>query len=280
MASKRGISREENQAKMAKIERFEDSNSSDEEFGVYYNFYNNRFRNIEDVQVICENSEVLGNLVPKNVCENLSDDMDSKLNLGNTNFTKTISASYSAQNFLSLQSKSVHFNTNLEENKSSENCIAKSTSFRNNISSTQIESGENCESNLSSEQSFRSNISSTEIKASENLNHFFFKSKVISSAVPSLPVSNLFNSRKSSLKSRKFSCGKQIIVDSVERKWKNSCQEQCNICRKSPKNGIFLHNGFGHMCACFECSLNYWRINKNCGHCHRKVKRVIKAFVV
>lgn len=53
----------------------------------------------------------------------------------------------------------------------------------------------------------------------------------------------------------------------------------CMLCLTEPKNGVFVHNRFLHVCCCYRCALKVWNQRKRCPICNGKVKNVMKLFV-
>ncbi|XP_044739417.1 E3 ubiquitin-protein ligase Mdm2-like isoform X2 [Chrysoperla carnea] len=56
-------------------------------------------------------------------------------------------------------------------------------------------------------------------------------------------------------------------------------KEMCIVCTTNPKNGIFVHGTFGHMCCCYKCAVKVWTRTKRCPACNCKVKNVLKVFL-
>lgn len=53
----------------------------------------------------------------------------------------------------------------------------------------------------------------------------------------------------------------------------------CRFCMVNPKNGVFLHKNFVHVCCCYKCALKVWKKRKICPICNCKIKNVTKLFV-
>lgn len=53
----------------------------------------------------------------------------------------------------------------------------------------------------------------------------------------------------------------------------------CIMCLTEPKNGVFVHSQFLHLCCCYKCAVKVWTKNKRCPVCNCKVKNVMKLFV-
>lgn len=53
----------------------------------------------------------------------------------------------------------------------------------------------------------------------------------------------------------------------------------CRFCMVNPKNGVFLHKNFVHVCCCYKCALKVWKKRKTCPICNCKIKNVTKLFV-
>lgn len=54
---------------------------------------------------------------------------------------------------------------------------------------------------------------------------------------------------------------------------------QCMMCLTEPKNGVFVHNNFLHLCCCYKCAMKTWAKSKRCPVCNCKVKNVMKLYV-
>lgn len=54
---------------------------------------------------------------------------------------------------------------------------------------------------------------------------------------------------------------------------------QCMMCLTEPKNGVFVHNNFLHLCCCYKCAMKVWAKSKRCPVCNCKVKNVMKLYV-
>ncbi|XP_055681174.1 E3 ubiquitin-protein ligase Mdm2-like [Lutzomyia longipalpis] len=53
----------------------------------------------------------------------------------------------------------------------------------------------------------------------------------------------------------------------------------CIMCLEEPKNGVFVHSRFLHLCCCYKCAVKVWNKHKRCPICNSKVKNVLKLFV-
>lgn len=53
----------------------------------------------------------------------------------------------------------------------------------------------------------------------------------------------------------------------------------CRFCMVNPKNGVFLHKNFVHVCCCYKCAVKVWKKRKTCPICNCKIKNVTKLFV-
>lgn len=53
----------------------------------------------------------------------------------------------------------------------------------------------------------------------------------------------------------------------------------CMMCLTEPKNGVFVHSRFLHMCCCYRCAVKVWNKRKRCPICNCKVNNVLKLFV-
>lgn len=53
----------------------------------------------------------------------------------------------------------------------------------------------------------------------------------------------------------------------------------CMFCLTEPKNSVFVHSNFVHLCCCYKCAMKIWRQRKSCPICNCKVKNVMKLFV-
>lgn len=54
---------------------------------------------------------------------------------------------------------------------------------------------------------------------------------------------------------------------------------RCIMCLEEPKNGVFVHSRFLHLCCCYKCAVKVWNKHKRCPICNSKVKNVLKLFV-
>ncbi|GAB0094075.1 hypothetical protein DMENIID0001_092970 [Sergentomyia squamirostris] len=53
----------------------------------------------------------------------------------------------------------------------------------------------------------------------------------------------------------------------------------CIMCLEEPKNGVFVHSNFLHLCCCYKCAVKVWKKQKRCPICNAKVNNVLKLFV-
>lgn len=53
----------------------------------------------------------------------------------------------------------------------------------------------------------------------------------------------------------------------------------CIFCLSEPKNSVFVHSNFVHLCCCYKCAIKVWKQRKACPICNCKVKNVMKLFV-
>lgn len=53
----------------------------------------------------------------------------------------------------------------------------------------------------------------------------------------------------------------------------------CMMCLTQPKNGVFVHSRFLHLCCCYRCAVKVWNKQKRCPICNCKIKNVMKLFV-
>lgn len=53
----------------------------------------------------------------------------------------------------------------------------------------------------------------------------------------------------------------------------------CMICLSQPKDGVFVHSRFLHLCCCYRCAVKIWNKKKRCPICNCKVNNVQKIFV-
>lgn len=53
----------------------------------------------------------------------------------------------------------------------------------------------------------------------------------------------------------------------------------CMICLSQPKDGVFVHSRFLHLCCCYRCAVKIWNKRKRCPICNCKVNNVQKIFV-
>lgn len=53
----------------------------------------------------------------------------------------------------------------------------------------------------------------------------------------------------------------------------------CMFCLTQPKNSVFVHSNFVHLCCCYKCAMKIWRQRKSCPICNCKVRNVMKLFV-
>lgn len=66
---------------------------------------------------------------------------------------------------------------------------------------------------------------------------------------------------------------------SIELGSEDSTYGSCMMCLTQPKNGVFVHNRFLHLCCCYRCAVKVWNKRKRCPICNCKVKNVMKLFV-
>ncbi|XP_059614290.1 E3 ubiquitin-protein ligase Mdm2-like [Phlebotomus argentipes] len=59
----------------------------------------------------------------------------------------------------------------------------------------------------------------------------------------------------------------------------NPLDEPCMMCLKEPKDGVFVHSSFLHLCCCYKCAKKAWNKHKRCPICNSKVKNVLRLFV-
>lgn len=108
-------------------------------------------------------------------------------------------------------------------------------------------------------------------------NFCYIQKRSIQPPIPSKRKKILNLKQKSSLRHDEEVNFPRRILDA---NWVSACEEKCIICRREPKNGIFLHNTGGHMCSCYSCAVLHFNKTKFCPCCNRKVKNVVKAFIV
>uniref|UniRef100_A0A1Q3G363 Putative e3 ubiquitin-protein ligase mdm2 n=1 Tax=Culex tarsalis TaxID=7177 RepID=A0A1Q3G363_CULTA len=53
----------------------------------------------------------------------------------------------------------------------------------------------------------------------------------------------------------------------------------CIFCLSEPKNSVFVHSNFVHLCCCYKCAVKVWKQRKSCPICNCKIKNVMKLFV-
>lgn len=53
----------------------------------------------------------------------------------------------------------------------------------------------------------------------------------------------------------------------------------CIVCLSHPKDGVFVHKRFLHLCCCYRCAVKIWNKKKRCPICNCKVNNVQKIFV-
>lgn len=59
----------------------------------------------------------------------------------------------------------------------------------------------------------------------------------------------------------------------------DSTYGSCMMCLTQPKNGVFVHSRFLHLCCCYRCAVKVWNKRKRCPICNCKVKNVMKLYV-
>lgn len=75
-----------------------------------------------------------------------------------------------------------------------------------------------------------------------------------------------------------------IITNQLERTLStmsndsNNDNDKCIICQVNEKNGVLVHGKDAHIHYCYTCSKKWWKQNKKCPVCTRKVTNVVKAF--
>ncbi|XP_055371200.1 E3 ubiquitin-protein ligase Mdm2-like [Condylostylus longicornis] len=55
--------------------------------------------------------------------------------------------------------------------------------------------------------------------------------------------------------------------------------DSCIVCLDGPKNGVFVHSRFLHLCCCYRCAVKIWNKNKKCPICNCAVKNIMKIFI-
>lgn len=84
----------------------------------------------------------------------------------------------------------------------------------------------------------------------------------------------LFDDNKASLLRESQSSDLSTFLNSSE----NSLGS-CMFCLSEPKNSVFVHSNFVHLCCCYKCAMKVWKQRKSCPICNCKVKNVMKLFV-
>lgn len=58
----------------------------------------------------------------------------------------------------------------------------------------------------------------------------------------------------------------------------NSSSGSCIFCLTEPKNAVFVHSKFVHLCSCYKCAVKIFNKNKRCPICNCAVKTVLQVF--
>ncbi|KAL5274903.1 hypothetical protein ACFFRR_001124 [Megaselia abdita] len=87
-----------------------------------------------------------------------------------------------------------------------------------------------------------------------------------------------------------FSCIETTVDDSpnqlpiIKRKStlsndsSSSSSGSCIFCLTEPKNAVFVHSKFVHLCSCYKCAVKIFNKNKRCPICNCSVKTVLQVF--
>lgn len=58
----------------------------------------------------------------------------------------------------------------------------------------------------------------------------------------------------------------------------NQTSGSCIFCLTEPKNAVFVHSKFVHLCSCYKCAVKIFNKNKRCPICNCSVKSVLQVF--
>lgn len=95
-------------------------------------------------------------------------------------------------------------------------------------------------------------------------------------------VEEFTNERQGKLKQQQDSSSKPVTspdLFSSSEDINDSNLGMCRFCMVNPKNGVFLHKNFVHVCCCYKCAVKVWKKRKTCPICNCKIKNVTKLFV-
>lgn len=141
-------------------------------------------------------------------------------------------------------------------------------------------------------KSFESNASSALTSQSSNLSQAstFSSSTTSSSGIGSLSSfsgPNLFKNMETAVPATRVS-KRRAYSDTDEPQSQPPILKQifgldaygpCMICLSQPKDGVFVHKRFLHLCCCYRCAVKIWNKKKRCPICNCKVNNVQKIFV-
>lgn len=57
-----------------------------------------------------------------------------------------------------------------------------------------------------------------------------------------------------------------------------SSSSACIFCLTEPKNAVFVHSKFVHLCSCYKCAVKIFNKNKRCPICNCAVKNVLQLY--
>lgn len=71
----------------------------------------------------------------------------------------------------------------------------------------------------------------------------------------------------------------QIFRDSnLSNDSSSSSSGSCIFCLTKPKNAVFVHSKFVHLCSCYKCAVKIFNKSKRCPICNCAVKTVLQVF--
>lgn len=105
-------------------------------------------------------------------------------------------------------------------------------------------------------------------------------------------ISEIDIKRKPNSLIQSFSCVETTVNSSLDKelfpiisKYSNisddsssSLTSSCIICLSKPKNAVFVHSKFVHLCSCYKCAVKIFNRSKLCPICNCAVKTVLQVF--
>ncbi|XP_055911111.1 E3 ubiquitin-protein ligase Mdm2-like isoform X2 [Eupeodes corollae] len=158
--------------------------------------------------------------------------------------------------------------SDVAEMSQDKNCIPSTLEF--DLNSEEHSLGRHA-SDISLETTTESHAISTLVQSVSECSDAYTNIKA-SSSNPELPE---ISTIKEKIRSQKAVLREDIENGSSEFPSYGSCM----TCLTEPKNGVFVHSRFLHLCCCYKCAVKIWNKNKKCPICNCAVKNVMKLFV-